>query len=105
VQAVGRPPQTASALLASFLARADGHRLVMGAWRVAAQLPAAIRSVRPFDAVAVWSAQPQATEKLVTHWRAEGLIAKAACDLEAGVRAADIASCATLASASVFHGA
>jgi ornithine cyclodeaminase/alanine dehydrogenase-like protein (mu-crystallin family) len=96
----------ASALAASWLARADArHLLVVGAGRVAALLPAAYRAVRPIERVTVWARRADAAEALAAEWRAQGLDASAAPDLAAAVAAADIVSCATLASAPVVHGA
>jgi ornithine cyclodeaminase/alanine dehydrogenase-like protein (mu-crystallin family) len=102
-----RRTAAASALGASFLARADARRLlVLGTGRVARLLPAAFRSVRPgIDDVLVWNHRPQGAEALADEWRAQGLRAQAAHDLEAAVRSADIVSCATLATEPLVRGA
>jgi len=95
----------ASALAASWLARADARRLlVVGAGRVARLLPAAYRAVRPIERVAVWARSADAARSLAAEWRQDGLAADAAPDLEAAVREADIVSCATLAIAPVVQG-
>lgn len=95
-----------SALAASWLARADARRLlVVGAGRIAACLPAAYRAVRPIERIAVWARRPEAAEALAAAWRREGLDAEAAPDLAAAASAADIVSCATLATAPVVRGA
>jgi ornithine cyclodeaminase len=95
----------ASALAASYLARADAqHLLVVGAGRLARLLPAAYRVVRPIARVSVWARRPEAAAALAAHWRAEGLAADAAADLDAAVAAADIVSCATLATAPLVRG-
>lgn len=83
-----RRTAAASALAASKLARPDARSLlVLGRGRVGALLPEAYRSVLPdVEQVTVWH-------------RDSGI------DLEAAVRAADIVSCATLATAPLVHGA
>ena len=95
-----------AALGAAFLARADASRLlVVGAGRVGAELPAAMRAVRPIDQVAVWNRTPGPAAALVAQLNEAGFAASVAPDLEAAVRAADIVSCATLATEPVVHGA
>jgi ornithine cyclodeaminase/alanine dehydrogenase-like protein (mu-crystallin family) len=96
----------ASALAASFLARADARRLlVVGAGRIAALLPEAYREVRALGRVEVWARQPAAAESLAGRWRGAGFDARAVTALDSAVRAADIVSCATLATAPLVHGA
>ncbi|CAN7599279.1 ornithine cyclodeaminase family protein [Variovorax paradoxus] len=100
-----RRTAAASALGASFLARADARRLlVLGTGRVARLLPAAHASVRPIDEVLVWNHRPEGAQALAAQWRAEGFNARAATGLEAAVRQADIVSCATLATAPLVRG-
>lgn len=101
-----RRTAAASALAASYLAREDAkHQLVVGAGRVASLLPEAMRSVRPGLAeVTVWARRAEAAEALATTWRAQGLHARAVTDLAAAVRAADIVSCATLATEPLVRG-
>ena len=100
-----RRTAAASALAASWLARDDArHLLVVGAGAVARLLPAAYRVVRPIERVVVWARNPEAARGLAERWRGEGFDAVAADDLEAAVRAADVVSCATLATAPVVHG-
>lgn len=91
----------ASALAASFLARDDARRLLLvGAGRIAALLPEAMRAVRPgLDDVAVWARHPEQAQAL-----AASIGGRAVDDLEAAVRQADIVSCATLASAPLVQG-
>ena len=101
-----RRTAAASALAADFLARPDArHLLVVGAGRVAALLPEAYRAVRPIGRVSVWARRPEAAAELAAQWRGLGFDAAPAADLAAAVRAADIVSCATLATAPVVHGA
>jgi len=100
-----RRTAAASALGASFLARQDSRRLlVLGTGRIARMLPAAHASVRPIDELWVWNHRPEGAEALAAQWRAEGWNARAATDLEAAVREADIVSCATLATAPLVRG-
>jgi len=95
----------ASALGAHFLARRDARRLlVLGSGRVARLLPAAHASVRAIDEIRVWNHRPEGARELAAQWRAEGLPATAAVDLEAAVRAADIVSCATLSHTPLVQG-
>jgi ornithine cyclodeaminase len=96
----------ASALAAGYLARPDASRLlVVGAGRLAALLPAAHRAVRPIRHVQVWARRPEAAAALVAQWQAEGFEADAAAELPAAVAAADIVSCATLATEPLVQGA
>jgi ornithine cyclodeaminase len=100
-----RRTAAASALAASWLAREDArHLLVVGAGRVAALLPAAYRAVRPITRVTVWARRPAAAEALAAAWRAQGLDAAAAPELAPAVAAADIVSCATLATEPLVQG-
>jgi ornithine cyclodeaminase/alanine dehydrogenase-like protein (mu-crystallin family) len=96
----------ASALAASYLARPDATRLlVVGAGRLAREVPAAMRSVRPsIGEIRVWNHQPARAEALAQDWRAQGLPALAVTDLEAAVRSADIVSCVTLSTAPLVQG-
>jgi ornithine cyclodeaminase len=99
----------ASALGASFLAREDAaNLLVLGTGRVARLLPAAHASVRPIRELHVWNHRPEGARALAAEWRAAGWNAHAVDDdpdaLALAVRAADIVSCATLASAPVVRG-
>jgi ornithine cyclodeaminase len=100
-----RRTAAASALAASWLARADAaHLLVVGAGRVAALLAPAYREVRSLQRVRVWARNPAAAQRLAAEWRAQGLPAEAAIDLDAELAHADIVSCATLAAEPVVHG-
>ncbi len=102
-----RRTAAAAALAARFLAREDAHHLlVVGSGRVAALLPAAMRSVRPgLRRVTVWNHRPAGAAALVAQLRAQGVDAEPTSDLEAAVRRADIVSCATLATAPLVQGA
>jgi ornithine cyclodeaminase len=95
-----------SALAAGWLARADArHLLVVGAGRVAAVLPEAMRVVRPgLERLTVWARRAAAAQALAAQWREQGLPAEATTDLAAAVRSADIVSCATMAGEPLVHG-
>jgi ornithine cyclodeaminase len=100
-----RRTAAASALAASWLAREDArHLLVVGAGEVARLLPAAYRAVRPIDRVTVWARRADAARALADELRRDGFDADAAPDLEAAVGAADIVSCATLATEPLVRG-
>ena len=100
-----RRTAAASALAASYLARADARRLlVVGAGRVAALLPEAYRVVRDLGRVTVWARKPQAGEALAARWRGLGFDAQAAAQLDAALAEADIVACATLATEPVDAG-
>ena len=100
-----RRTAAASALAASWLARDDAsHLLVVGAGQVARLLPTAYRAVRPIERVTVWARRADAAQALVDELCSQGFEASAAAQLDAAVAAADIVSCATLATEPVVHG-
>ena len=100
-----RRTAAASALAASWLARADARRLlVVGAGRVARLLPAAYRAVRTIEQVRVWARRADAAAALAESWRASGFDAAPVPDLAAAAAQADIVSCATLATAPLLQG-
>jgi len=100
-----RRTAAASALAASYLARADARQLlVVGAGRIAALLPEAYRAVRDIGRVTVWARRAAAAEALAARWRGLGFDAHAAAHLDAALAAADIVACATLAAEPVVAG-
>lgn len=100
-----RRTAAASALAASWLARADArHLLVVGSGRIARLLPEAYRSVRGIDRVTVWSRSAAKAQALAQDWRAAGIAAEASTDLERAAAEAHIVSCATLANEPLIHG-
>ena len=104
-QITARRTAAASALAASWLARADAqHLLLVGAGQVARLLPAAYRVVRPIRRVTVWARQAAAAQALAAQLRAEGFDAAASTDLAAAVAEADVVSCATLATEPLVQG-
>ena len=96
----------ASALAASFLARPEAQRLlVVGAGRLARLVPSAMQAVRPsLRQVQVWNHRLAGAEACAAGLCADGWPAEAVTDLETAVRAADIVSCVTLATAPLVHG-
>jgi len=101
-----RRTAAASALAASYLARADAkHLLVVGAGRVAQLLPAAFRAVRPIERVTVWARRPAEAQAMAARVREAGLPAFATTDLAAACGEADIVSCATLSTEPLVRGA
>lgn len=95
----------ASALAASYLARAGAKRLCMvGAGALAPYLIRAHASIRPIADVAVWNRRPESARKLADALAGEGFPVRATEDLEAAVRQADIVSCATLSSEPLVKG-
>ena len=101
-----RRTAAASALAASYLARADAERLLLvGAGRVAALLPEAMRAVRPgLRRVSVCNRSRAHAQTLVATLCEQGWQADHVTDLQAAVRSADIVSCATLAGAPLVLG-
>lgn len=101
----GRRTAAASALAASFLARADAAvLLVVGAGHIAGLIPAAYAIVRPIRHVLVWNIRTASAERLAERLRARGFTAESVSDLADAVRRADIVSCATLARAPLILG-
>jgi ornithine cyclodeaminase/alanine dehydrogenase-like protein (mu-crystallin family) len=102
-----RRTAAASALAASMLARPDAsHLLVIGAGQVARLLPAAHASVRPVRRVTVWARDGQRARALAEALSAQGFDADSVDihGLPAVAGAADIVSCATLATEPVVRG-
>ena len=101
-----RRTAAASALAGDYLARPDAsHLLVVGAGHVARMLAPAWAAVRPIRQVTVWNRSAAGAERLAAALRDQGFAAQATVDLPAAVAAADIVSCATLATEPVIAGA
>jgi ornithine cyclodeaminase len=101
-----RRTSCASALAADYLARADSHRLLMiGTGALAPHLIEAHAAVRPIREVAIWGRDPAKAARLAASLTLPGITLRAATDLEAEVRSADIISCATLSKTPLVHGA
>ena len=102
----GRRTAAASALAGDFLARRDASSLlIVGAGHVAGMMAQAWSAVREIRTVAVWNKRPVRAEALAASLRAEGYDARATEDLAGACAAADIISCATLASEALIAGA
>lgn len=101
-----RRTAAASALAAHYLARADvQHLVLLGAGRVAALLPEALRCVRPgLRQVTVWNHRPEGAERLAEALRSQGFAARASTELELAVRSACVVSCATLSNTALVRG-
>ena len=95
----------ASALAASFLARADAaHLLMIGAGALAPHLVEAHASIRPIRRVTLWNRDTGRAEALAARLQAPGREVRVVTDLAAALPDADIISCATLASAPLVEG-
>jgi ornithine cyclodeaminase/alanine dehydrogenase-like protein (mu-crystallin family) len=99
----------ASALAASYLARPEAkHLTLVGSGRIAALLAPAYAAVRTLESVTIWSPQQAHANRLLLQLREdarlEGVKLSVCESLENAVRAADMVSCATLASAPLVRG-
>ena len=100
-----RRTAAASALAASFLARADARRLlVVGTGRVASLLPEAMRVVRPVTEVGVWNHRAADLLGVSRPTLYDLMQARATDDLAHAAAHADIISCATLSTAALIRG-
>ena len=100
-----RRTAAASALAAKYLARPGARRLVVaGSGRVASVIPEAYRAVLPIDDVTVWSRNHAAAQRMAGELRLPGCSVQASAGLAQAVRAADIVSCATLATEPIIQG-
>ncbi len=95
-----------SALAARRLARADaGRLLVVGAGRLAPWMARAHLALQPnLRQVQVWARDARAAAAVVCSLRDEGLDAAVAADLQAGVRWAELVSCATTSREALVRG-
>jgi alanine dehydrogenase len=101
-----RRTAAASALAARFLARPEASRLLMvGTGALAPHIIDTYASARPISAVRVWGRNSQRAQAVADGFAGRSIDMEAIDDLEAGVRWADIISCATLASAPLVRGA
>jgi alanine dehydrogenase len=100
-----RRTAAASALAASYLARADAAHLVMvGTGALAPALIEAHAVVRPIRRVTVWGRNPTKARALADRLAGRDFAIAPTDDLEAAVRAADVVSCATLSSDPLVRG-
>lgn len=95
----------ASALAADYLAPKDADKLlIIGAGKIAEQLPVAFSAVRPIQSVTIWNRHLAGAEKLANRLNEQNITATAVSDLETAVREADIISAATLATEPLIKG-
>jgi len=100
-----RRTAAASALASSYLSRENSSQLLMiGTGNLAPHLVMAHAAARPITKVVTWGRRKAAAETLAERIAATGLAATATDDLEAAIAAADIISCATLASDPLVKG-
>jgi ornithine cyclodeaminase len=100
-----RRTAAASALAARFLARPEASRLLMvGTGALAPHIIDTYTSARPITSVRVWGRDFRRAQTVVDGFTHRGIDIEAVGDLEAGVRWADIISCATLAAAPLVRG-
>lgn len=102
-----RRTAAASALAASYLARADArHLLVLGTGRLAPNLIAAHMAVRSIDEVTIWGRSREKAEEVARSLSQEFPVKlKAAGSLKEALGQADIVSAATLSSEPLIKGA
>ena len=95
----------ASALAASYLARADAAHLVMvGAGALAPHLIRAHAAVRPISRVTLWNRSHGRAISLAFGLSVTGIEVTIADDLASAAAEADIVSCATLSETPLIHG-
>src|SRR4051794_4386200 len=101
-----RRTAAASALAAEFLARPDrAVHLMVGTGALAPHLAAAHAAVRPIRRTLVWGRNPAKAAALAQRLVSSGLAAEPVSDLAEAVSAADMVTCATLASQPLIRGA
>jgi ornithine cyclodeaminase len=100
-----RRTSAASALAARYLARSDSSRLLMvGTGALAAHIIDSHARVRPIRSVRIWGRRVERAIALAHELSGRGYDVEATANLEAGVRWADMVSCATLAAAPLVEG-
>jgi len=100
-----RRTAAASALASRHLSRPDSSRLLMvGTGNLAPHLIASHALVRPIREVQLWGRNRTRAAALAERLRRPGLTVEAIGDLEAGVRWADLVSCATLSHQPLVRG-
>lgn len=100
-----RRTAAASALAARFLARENAETMMMiGTGRLSLNLMQAHATVRPLKRFLVWGRSLDKVQQTVEAARALGFDAEPSTDLEAGIRQADIISCATLSEEPLVRG-
>jgi ornithine cyclodeaminase len=101
-----RRTAAASALASRFLSRPDAaHLLMVGTGALAPNLIAAHCAVRPIKRVTVWGRNLDHAKAAAAKLKLNGVSISASGDLAKAVAAADIISCATLATEPLVRGA
>lgn len=94
-----------AALGASYLAApGGGNLLLVGAGRIARELPAAFATVRPIDTVTVWARRPEQAAALARELETNGISAAPSENLSEAVSEAAIIACATLSTEPIVYG-
>lgn len=94
-----------AALGASYLASpGGGNLLLIGAGRIARELPAAFATVRPIDTVTVWARRPEQAAALARDLETTGISAAPCENLAEAVSVAAIIACATLSTEPIVVG-
>lgn len=100
-----RRTAAASALASKYLSRADATTLLMvGTGKLAPHLIRAHATVRPLKRVLIWGRRVESARQLAAGFVSEPYSVTAVEDLESAVKAADIISCATLATEPLIQG-
>ena len=95
----------ASALASRYLSRTDARSLLMvGYGRLAPHLIAAHAAVRPLETISIWGRNDERARALATELEPHYERVSVADDLASALAAADIVSCATLATSPLIHG-
>ncbi len=101
-----RRTAAASALASTYLSRENSKRLLMvGTGNLAPHLVAAHATARPIEEVVIWGRRREKAAKLAARFATSSFSVSVADDLESAVSAADIISCATLATEPLIRGA
>ncbi|MBO0344640.1 ornithine cyclodeaminase family protein [Roseibium sp. CAU 1637] len=102
-----RRTAAASALAANYLARQDAsHLVIAGTGRVAENLIAAHKAIRPISKVTIWGRSKAKAEAMADRAaQIHGIEVSGTNDLESAVRVADIVSAATLSVEPLIKGA
>src|SRR5262249_39508207 len=105
VQLTMRRTAAASALAASFLARAEAKNLLMvGAGALAPHLIRTHCRIRSIERVVLWNRTFDKAQKLAASIQGLSIPIDATEDLEAAARSADIISCATMSRTPLIQG-
>lgn len=100
-----RRTAAASALASKYLSRADASTLLMvGTGKLAPHLIRAHATVRPLQRVLIWGRRAESAQRLANGFANEAYSVTAVTDLESAVQAADVISCATLATDPLIKG-